>query len=208
MFKSQWEIVMWLFVSWFGVVVTSSYNYTKHWLILIWVIGDLLNVPKAWWKKCILHWVHWWIMLSLFPIIHASIAGKTLLSYSVSFLATAWLCCVCAVCASDNDDAIVEPITQLTEPRCDHPQCSILEKPSPLTKSDLVQKRKTELRILKLRGLRRNLIINWPIMPAYAPILEGTYMLEVMLSTQASRSFVKQNSTERIKVMQKQILKC
>ena len=32
----------------------------------------------------------------------------------------------CAVCASDNDGVTVEP-TQLTELRCDHPQCFILE---------------------------------------------------------------------------------
>ena len=39
------------------------------------------------------------------------------------------------VCASDNDGAtcIVEP-TQPTESKCDDPQCSILEKPNPLTK--------------------------------------------------------------------------
>ena len=40
------------------------------------------------------------------------------------------------MCASD-DGAIVEP-TQPTEPRCDHPQCFILEKVNPPTKSDLV----------------------------------------------------------------------
>ena len=63
-----------------------------------------------------------------------------------------------AVCASDNDGAIVivEP-TQPTEPRFDRPQCSILEKLNPPTKSDLVRKRKTELRIINLRGLTRNL---------------------------------------------------
>ena len=39
------------------------------------------------------------------------------------------------VCVSDNDGAtcIVEP-TQPTESKCDDPQCSILEKPNPLTK--------------------------------------------------------------------------
>ena len=49
----------------------------------------------------------------------------------------------CAVCASDNDGAIVEP-TQSIEPRCDHPQCFILEKLKPPRKSDLVRTRKTE----------------------------------------------------------------
>ena len=58
---------------------------------------------------------------------------------------------MCSI-ASDNDGAIVEP-TQPTEPRCDHPQCSILEKLNPPTKSHLVRKGKTELRIL--RGLTR-----------------------------------------------------
>ena len=55
----------------------------------------------------------------------------------------------CAVCASDvdTDGAIVEP-TQPTEPRCDRPHCSSLEKLNLPTKSDLVRKRKTELRIL------------------------------------------------------------
>ena len=43
----------------------------------------------------------------------------------------------CAVCESDNDSAIVES-TQPTELRCDHPQCSILEKLNPPTKSDFV----------------------------------------------------------------------
>ena len=32
-----------------------------------------------------------------------------------------------AVCVSDNDSAIIEPM-QSTELRCDHPQCSIFEK--------------------------------------------------------------------------------
>ena len=44
-----------------------------------------------------------------------------------------------AVCASNNDGANVGP-TQLTEPRCDCSQCSILEKLNPPTKSDLVRK--------------------------------------------------------------------
>ena len=36
----------------------------------------------------------------------------------------------CAVCVSDNDSAIIEP-TQLTELKCEHLQCPILEKLSP-----------------------------------------------------------------------------
>ena len=36
----------------------------------------------------------------------------------------------CGVCVSDNDGTIVEPV-QLTELRCDHLQCPILEKLSP-----------------------------------------------------------------------------
>ena len=35
-----------------------------------------------------------------------------------------------AVCVSDSDSAIVEPM-QLTELRCEHLQCPILEKLSP-----------------------------------------------------------------------------
>ena len=73
---------------------------------------------------------------------------------------------------SNNDGAIVEP-AQPTEPRCDCPQCSTLEKPNPLT-SGLVQKRKTELRILNLRRLTRIQLIGL-LWPAYAPILESTY---------------------------------
>ena len=65
----------------------------------------------------------------------------------------------CAVCASDNDGAIVEP-NQLTEPRCDCPQCSILEKLNPPTKSDLVCKRKTELRIPNLLGPDKKFTFN------------------------------------------------
>ena len=51
-------------------------------------------------------------------------------------LATLTVLCIYAraVCVSDNDGAIVEP-TQPTESRCDRPQCSILEKLNPLTKS-------------------------------------------------------------------------
>ena len=55
------------------------------------------------------------------------------------------------------------------------PQCSILEKLNPLMKSDLARERKTELRILNLWGLTINLLTNWPIMPAYPPMLVGTY---------------------------------
>ena len=81
------------------------------------------------------------------------------------------LCYTCAVCASNNDGAIVGP-TQLTEPRCDCSQCSILQKLNPPTKSDLVQK-KTDLRIFRTRQEIYFQLLY--IMPAYAPMLEGTY---------------------------------
>ena len=42
----------------------------------------------------------------------------------------------------DTDSGIIE-LTQLTEPRCDHPQFSILEKLKPLTKLDLARERMT-----------------------------------------------------------------
>ena len=42
----------------------------------------------------------------------------------------------------DTDSGIIE-LTQLTEPRCDHPQFSILEKLKPLTKLDLSHERMT-----------------------------------------------------------------
>ena len=63
------------------------------------------------------------------------------------------------VCASDNDGAIREP-TQPTGPRCDRPQCSILEKLNLLTKSNLVPKTKMELRILNVRELTKKFTFN------------------------------------------------
>ena len=63
------------------------------------------------------------------------------------------------VCGSDNDGAIREP-TQPTGPRCDHPQCSIMKKLNLPTKSDFVPKTKTELRVLNLRELTKNLLSN------------------------------------------------
>lgn len=43
----------------------------------------------------------------------------------------------------DTDSGIIE-LTQLTEPRCDHPQCSIVEKTKP---TNLAHEKKAELRI-------------------------------------------------------------
>ena len=97
---------------------------------------------------------------------YASSAGKTLLLCSV-LCQLAWLCCVCSVCVwcycRTNSP---------TEPRCDCPQCFILEKLNPPTKSDLVQK-KTDLRIFRTRQEIYFQLLY--IMPAYAPMLEGTY---------------------------------
>ena len=86
---------------------------------------------------------------SVFALLcYASSAGKTLLLCSV-LCQLAWLCCVCSVCiwcyCRTNSP---------TEPRCDCPQCFILEKLNPPTKSDLVQK-KTDLRIF---GPDKNLL--------------------------------------------------
>ena len=58
------------------------------------------------------------------------------------------------MCVTDNDSAIVEPM-QPTELRCDHPYFGKTKS------SDLVQKRKTEVRILHLRGPDKKFTANY-----------------------------------------------
>ena len=78
-------------------------------------------------------------MLSLRSIMSLLVKPSIMLNASLTVLCMY----ACAVCVS-----IIEP-TQPTEPRCDRPLRSILEKLNPLTESDLVHKRKIELRIYK-----------------------------------------------------------
>ena len=108
----------------------------------------------------------------------------------------------CAVCTSGNDGAMVD-LTQPTEPRYDHPQCSIFEKTKPSNNIRFNTKRKDWAQCsifektkpsnkIRFNTKRKDwgeipkskmgwheiyfqLQMNWPIMPAYPPMLEGTY---------------------------------
>ena len=86
----------------------------------------------------------------------------------------------------DSKGAIIES-AQLTQLRCAWPQYSVLEKLNPPMKSDLACEL-AESRILNPQGWQERLVhlpslwftfnyllINWFIMPAHAPMLEGTY---------------------------------
>ena len=77
---------------------------------------------------------------------------------------------VCVACASDNEDDIVES-THLTEPRCDHPQCFSLEKLYDKIRSSM----QMEDGVISPNSMWPTSSLSWSIMPAYAPLLEGTY---------------------------------
>ena len=104
----------------------------------------------------------------------------------------------CAVCTSGNDGAMVD-LTQPTEPRYDHPQCSIFEKTKPSNNIRFNTKRKDWAQCsifektkpsnkIRFNTKRKDwgeipkskmgwheiyfqLQMNWPIMPAYPPML-------------------------------------